>query len=282
MTTDPFLNGNTTQVDMLGLPMTLTFNGDGPGPKYKPGYSQTRGFKNPATRPNILAAFKKAGKPFNKLVQDPTAEVPLRILSPYNGIAYDVFPKNQMKKYINSVWKKYQTGGRTSMTAKTTAGTPANVPAITYRFQGQVTGKSLTFDRIAPLPKIESFATFAKPSTLQAYMGWSPSQTYPPKSAKAAQAAALGTFLQAGLMRTTIKAKGNISACPGAKAYYKNKPVNGYSKIIHQYALKHKAYGFGYDDMCGQASDMQVFNPTSVSVTLLPVRPADADPAASQ
>jgi|GEM_PF-1653178 len=270
--TDPFLNGNTTQVDMLGLPMKLTFSGDGPPPSYKSGYSQTRGFTNPNARSKIFAAIQKknVSKQYRRLLLAKKAKIPTRIISPYNGIKYGVFNKNQLSGYINSVWKKYR---RAHMVATTTAGTPANQPAVTYKFLGKVRGNRLTFDRVSPAPAVNNVATFMKPTSQQAFQGWGPTQTYPAGSAEGAQAAALGTFLQAGLMRTTILKKANISACPKntKKAYYRNKPVNFYSKIIHLYALKHQAYGFGYDDMCNQASDMQVFNPTGVKVTLLPL-----------
>lgn len=252
------LNGNATQVDMLGLTMMLRLKGV--DATNKP-ILTAAGFNTATARQNIMTALQKAPAPWRNLVIKGSGNVPVRAISPYNGMAYGTFPTNQLAGYINQVWHKYR---------KPLMRTTTNAGGVTGNFVGVVQGNNLVFSQPHTTGQT---VTFAKPTSLMAY------QAYPgtvPAGASAtlkAQAAQIETYVQAALMRTTMLKNGNISSCPSPKTYYVNKPVNMYSKIIHQYAFKRQAYGFGYDDNCNQASDYTVFNPTGVQLTIQAVVP---------
>ncbi len=252
------LNANATQVDMLGLTMMVQMTG------VDALNNPTRtaaGFNKPAARQNIMTALAKAPKPWRNLVVRDASKFPVRIISPYNGMAFGTFPQNQLAPYINKVWSRYLKPG---LIATTNAG------GVNTTFTGLVKNNQLVFS----VPKVTGqTVTFAKPTSLMAY------QAYPgtvPAGASAtlqAQAAQLETYIQAALLRTTMLTVPNISSCPGVKAYYVNNPINRYSQIIHQYAYKKQAYGFGYDDNCNQASDYTVFNPTGVRLVINAIVP---------
>lgn len=246
-----YLNGNQTQVDMLGIPMLYTFKGvDANNNKT----TEKGGFAKRGGRDKIFAAMVKAGSPWRGLVVNARFGIHLRAISPYNGIANNLFPSDQLDSYISSVWSKYT--GSTKMSATTTGPTQS--------FSGSVNGNSLVFTRSSPAGSV----MFAKPTTLEAYQGWTPTYSANPDGNLLVGGGELETMMQAGLMRTTMLANGDISDCPGASAYYKNAPVNMYSKIIHQFAYKHLAYGFGYDDVCSQSSDGEVFQPKKVVIKI--------------
>ncbi|MEJ8574031.1 beta-1,3-glucanase family protein [Microbaculum marinum] len=249
------LNGNQTEVDMMGIPMLYTFKGvDANNSKT----TVKGGFSQKGARTKIFNAMKKAGLPWSHLVIDTRGGQPLREISPYNGIDSGRFSPTQLDAYINSVWSKY-TGSKKLK---------ANTTGPDQSFTGSVNGSGvLVFTR-----STGGTISFPKPTTEEAYRGQFTATLSDPSDGDLNTAAGeLVTMLQATFMRTTILAKGNISNCPTpGKAYYKNAPVNQYSKIIHEYAYQKKAYGFGYDDVCNQSSDGQVFQPTKVILNIPP------------
>lgn len=251
------LNGNLTQVDMLGLPMLLEFAGQNANQK---NVVTAAGFSNPKSRPQIFAALAAAGTPWSRLAIIPgRGGLPLRAIAPYHGMAVGVFPKNQLAGYINQVFSNYASK---TMVANT------NADGVNATFNAKVAGNKLTFTQKGA--SANAF-TFAKPTSNQAYSGYPP--TYPAGASGTlqAQGAQVGTMVQAAFMRGTMITEPTISDCPGTSAYYVNDPINMYSKIMHLYAYQHKAYGFGYDDVCNQSSDFTVFDPTGIELTIQPV-----------
>lgn len=256
-------NGNLTQVDMVGIPMLLRLNGQNATQQT---VFTAAGFSNKKSRAKLMRLMQKAPKPWNKLIVGKNRKVPFRVVSPYNGmdlgggIGLGTFPSDFLDSYIDSVWSKYAS---THMLATTTG------PSAT--FHGLVQGGSLVFTNAG---NPGNTVTFAKPTSLMAFNGYLGTLSNPGDSNLQAEGAELARYLQAGLMRTTILKNGNISACPKNpnKVYYKNAPVNQYSKRMHRVAHDHKAYGFGWDDVCDQASDFTVFDPNFIKVKLLPLK----------
>lgn len=252
-----YLNGNQTQVDMFGLPMLFTFVGV--DANNNP-VTLRGGFKSAKARQRIFAAMKKAGAPWKRLVIGGGNKTPLRVISPYNGISMGVFPSDQFDGYINSVWAKYTgAGAAKTIVAKTTGPSQS--------FTGAVSGTDLVFTRQGAGGTV----TFAKPTTMQAYQAWAPTVSPSGDADLQTGAGELMTMVQATLMRTTMLARNTISACPATTAYYTNAPVNMYAKTIHRYAYQRLAYGFGFDDVCNQGSDQQVFQPSRVILTIQPL-----------
>jgi Beta-1,3-glucanase len=256
------LNGNLTQVDMLGVPMLMKFFGrDG----NDAGVVEAAGFARPNARKQILKAFKKAGSPWNKLVIGAKKKYPLRVIAPDHGMKAVVnkrtlFPANQLDDYIDDVFTTYETK---TMTAYANSGADAT-------FNGQVSGGNLVFTQEGTPANT---VTFAKPTSEEAYLGYAgtPSNT---NGNLPGQATQLEEMLQAGFMRSTLLTMPTISACPNPKStYYKNDPVNMYSKTMHRFGFENLAYGFSYDDWCSQSSDITVFDPTGILLTIQKVPP---------
>lgn len=247
------LNTNATQVDMLGLTMMLRMNGVDPNNNPQ---VTAAGFNTPGARQNIMNSLAKAPAPWRNLVVRNPSKFPVRIISPYNGMAFGTFPQSQLAPYINKVWSRYMKPGLLATT---------NATGVNATFTGLVKNNQLVFS----IPKTTGqTVTFAKPTSQMAYEGYLGTVPAGASATLQAQAAQLATYIQAALLRSTMLTVPNISSCPGVKAYYVNNPVNWYSKIVHQYAYKNLAYGFGWDDNCNQASDYTVFNPKGVQLVI--------------
>lgn len=239
--------GNATQVDMFGLAMFIQLKGM--GPDFTTPVTLKSGFSSTKARGQIFSGIKKAGNPWRKLVLSDKNGGPLRAISPYNGMNLGLFPQNELKDYINDVYKKYET----STVSATTSG---------VTFKGKVSGKNLVFNQT------NGSATFAfpKPDSFTAYTGG----ITPVDSNNDTYADAVAALMQGALMRTTMLENGNLNACK-TDQFYKKDPINEYSATIHQHAYKHLAYGFGYDDTCNQSSYIVVYNPKSIVITLQPL-----------
>ncbi len=236
-----YLIGRLTQVDMIGIPMLYTVKGV--NVNNKPTKIRV-GFDKPGARDKILTRMRDAGHPWKGLLIADGRNGPLRAISPYDGIGAKIFPANQLDSYIDQVWSKYASSTMTAVLQ----GDPV------LRFTGKVSGGELVFTAKGP----DGFTIpYGKPTTMQLY-GERPSIAY----------LDLDNMLKATFMRSTILADGDISACPDPAVYYKNTPVNMYAKILHKHAYQHKAYAFGFDNECDQASDSRIFNPTSLTLKI--------------
>lgn len=252
------LNTNATQVDMFGLPMMIRMNGVDPNNNPQ---TTAAGFNKPGARQGIVRALAKAPAPWRNLVVRNANKFPVRVISPYNGMDFGSFPQNQLDPYINQVWARYTKPGLVATT---------NATGVNATFTGLVQNGNLVFS----IPHAAGqTVTFAKPTSQMAYQGYLGTVPAGASSTLQAQAAQLATYIQAALLRSTMLTVPNISSCPGVNAYYVNNPINWYSKIIHQYAYKKLAYGFGWDDNCNQASDYTVFNPKGVQLIINAIVP---------
>ncbi len=241
--TDMTLGGNTTQVDMFGLPLSLSLTGfDANGqPKTVNG-----GFSQGGLRRKILQDLKQAPVPWSKLVvSNATSGEDYRAISPYKGMELNqLFPRDQLDDYINQVWAKYSTE---TLTAE----------AESVTFTGRVSNGNLVFSDGAG-----QTISFPKPTSFMVYTSG------PVPLVPGAKAGVIQTTLQAAFLRSTLLLSSHLPHCKAAD-FYRDEPVNHYAKIIHTHATNGAAYAFGYDDVCIGSSFVIVHNPRSAQITLL-------------
>jgi len=242
--TDMTLGGNTTQVDMLGLPFGLSLTGFDAD---KQPQTLTTGFVRGGARNQIMKALKQASAPWNKLViSDEATGADYRVLSPYHGMELDLFPRNQLDDYIDQVWEKYTTEKLT-------------VSAEDVPFSGQVKEGNLVFTDGAG-----NTITFPKPTSFMVYTS---GPVFTPDTKVPGKAGVIQTTLQAGFLRSTMLLSSTLPDCT-VTDFYREKPVNQYAKTIHQFAPDGGAYAFGFDDVCARKSQITVHNPRSAEITL--------------
>ena len=240
------IGGNVTQVDMFGIAIKVALKGTNDSGATA---TVTSGFND--VRSQIFEEIKQAGAPWTRLVMGPSKDVPLRIISPYHGMALGVFPKNFMQAYINNVFSTYVSS------KKVITGTVGS-----NKYRGFVVNNELVFTQVGGSNTFK----FAKPSTddvLQNKMPPIPNPAGPTGD----DGRAIGSLLGGALVRTVLLTQPNLNACK-VSSFYTNAPVNGYAKLFHKYGIRHLAYSFGYDDTCNQSSYIQINNPTGMTMTL--------------
>ena len=242
------LGGNTTQVDMFGLALTMSLSGDGG--------TQTSGFDtSPGTsaRSTILSQMSNAGSPWSALIVRDANGTPLRAISPYHGIENGVFPGNEYQNYLDQAFSAFPNGG---LTTTSDGGT----------FTGYTAGNAMVFTNTQ---NGESFQV-PEPSTYTLLTGGIAASPAPADPTLQAQAAQIGAQLQASLLRTTLLADGGALLACNTGNFYQAAPVDEYALILHQNALNQHTYGFGFDDECGQSSYVAVTNPVAMTLTVGP------------
>ncbi|MDQ0505362.1 beta-1,3-glucanase family protein [Xanthobacter agilis] len=239
---------NTTQVDAFGLPIRMTLAGK----PYGKATQLTGGFNSPTAGPNIIAAIKKAGAPWTKLMVS-NGKWPIRLISPVHTMTLATsspyyFPSNYWDKYITSVFNYY---------AKASNSFSVNTGTTTYK--GTVTNGQMVLT-----PTGGGAATvFGKPTSQYLWANGAP-------PISGGNVATLQKFIQASFLRSTFLTNNNLSKCSGMTPYTSS-PINQYSKVIHQFAYNQEAYTFGYDDVCSQSSTTSLIQPTSINLTLYPL-----------
>ena len=143
------LGGNTTQVDMFGLPLKLELDGfDAHGNAL----SLAAGFGAASAYANILRALAFAPAPWSSLVLKNAGGTAIRAISPYHGIELGMFPSQFLDGYIAKVFNRYRTA-----TLSTTA------QGIAYG--GQVSEGNFVFTPAGGGTAV----TFAQPSTYETF-----------------------------------------------------------------------------------------------------------------
>lgn len=240
--TDMTLGGNTTQVDMFGLPFSLSMTGFDAN---KQPATVTGGFSHGGLRHQIFKALEEAPAPWSKLIiSDAATGEAYRAISPYHGMELEQFPRNQLDDYIHQVWEKYSNEKLTAT-------------AEGVKFTGQVDDDNLVFTAADGEEII-----FSKPDTFMVYTSG------PLPTTRGAKAGILQAALQAAFMRSTLLLSSVVPECNSAN-YYRGEPVNLYAKTFHEYGTDGGAYAFGFDDVCSHSSFIIVHNPISAEITLL-------------
>jgi len=273
------LGANLTQLDFLGLALQL--DNYGYKPDLKTPEHLTSGFEGNA-RSAIFNAIKELGEPWAKLVLPASNSafpgIPLRILCPYHGMELDLFPTDQLEKYINDVWSYY--------TKKQLA-----VTVLGGEYVGQVKSdgpdKGL-FVYEPPKGAARPPVMIQNPNTnhrdgfvsgsKDVYMCQVQLDVVSPNPPLPVDAEQIARDLGAGFMRSTLGqgvASGvnldMLPICDDVGQYYRHEPVNKYAAIIHEHSISGKAYAFGYDDLCEQSSVGITKNPTKLVLTVHPV-----------
>ncbi len=219
-------NGNTTCVDMFGLPITLAVR-DGHGAEVGPVGLDAR-------RSDLMAAFRtETAAPFHTLVQPDG----MRILAP--GHAPTGALATWLDPYLTAMWARYRT-------------TPLVLtPGDTYVGHGEP-GGALVFNRAGDPTR---HVIRARPTTVETYRCDGPlAEGTPIERMLGAQVAAL-------LNRHLLE---RPDLWRSAAAYYLTSPTNDYARFWHRHGLGGKAYGFPYDDVNDQSTFIHVDDPTEI------------------
>jgi Beta-1,3-glucanase len=214
----PF-GGNSTQVDMFGLPLVIRLR------QRSSRYERVTGIA--LTREQVYARYRaEVGPAFRSLAGR------YRILAPH--IAPRFGPggtdRDYMDSEIDAAWSKWADDG-------------FSVNHLGESFSGRVTGDALsgTMDRTQPF-------SLAKPTSSDV-LGCSGALASPGMSTADL---ALGAVLCAAFSR-------GIATQPTPlwyhrSTYYTMHPDNEYAGFFHSIAIGHRAYGFPYDDVNDQSS----------------------------
>ena len=214
----PF-GGNTTQVDMFGLPLVVRLR------QRSSDYDRVTGIR--LTRQEVYARYRaEVGREFRSLAGR------YRILAPHVAPRFE--PGGTDRGYLNSeidaAWSQWATNGFA-------------VSHLGQSFTGRVIGDVLS----GTMDGTQAFS-LAKPTSSDV-LGCSGSLASPGMSTADL---ALGAVLCAALSR-------GVAARPTAlwyrpSAYYTAQPDNEYAGFFHSIAIGHRAYGFPYDDVNDQSS----------------------------
>jgi hypothetical protein len=254
------LGVNTTTVDMLSLPFTFTLTAAGK--------SQTYGFNPKKRMADLFAEFETVPDFKNLLVKGGKNKY-LRVIAPGHGIEntqqnlLNKFPVNYLQPYINACWNYDK----------------KNVLSIytddekTLLATGQVNANNVFVFKTTKGVQVtwKDWKGFPKPTSLGAFECAaneipSPSEAGPPDSMTNIFGAC-GKNIGASLNRTIMLNSKKQPWCQ-TPHFYKNPQTNIYSKILHEYALEGKFYGFAYDDLCGYSNYVAVDNATQLKLAI--------------
>ena len=159
---------------------------------------------------------------------------------------------NYFDKYVDEVWEMYSTEKKT--------------PSGKYIGKADKNG-ALTFTPVDGGPKAKTFSCPRKPTT---------------------QEILLGTGVLGGDPAFCAAFNRHVAADPGdwrdPSKFYQAEPCNWYSKILHEYCIDKKCYGFCYDDYAEQAAYfagkgeelvITIFWDTPPAPAILPKNPKD-------
>jgi hypothetical protein len=241
------LGGNSTQVDMFGLPMALALTGFGPLGNH---ITVQGGFRAAGVRNNILQTIEGVGDPWRSLVvTDQATGFAYRVISPYHGMELNLFPRNQLDDYINAVWNHYQSH-------------PLMAFAVDTNYVGQVAQAGPNKGKLVFENNARPAIIFNKPTGFTVYTSGPLPETTGPRADR------IGATLQAAFMRSTLLTHNMVPFCDSS-AFYQADPVNLYAKTFHHFADGAGAYAFGFDDVCEKSSFIIVHNPLSLQITML-------------
>lgn len=247
----PTLFTNTSVVDFFSVGLGMTLSHEVGGREQR----QTVGFV-PGARDLVLAEFEKAATPVefrNYVRKDGTNHI-LRVLSPVQGVA--IAPQGPLSMFldaaINAGWAHY---------AGTTLNIPDNLPTHTFGYQ--YTGMPIVNNLLSmtctvapdppsqgevcnlprPTSRIVFFCDDDGPLVGNVKDSW--------KNAGTEGHRRLCSLLSSALNRGVFE---NYPDWGNAAAFYTRPDgrYNHYAKVMHQFAIDGKVYGFGYDDVYGQ------------------------------
>jgi Beta-1,3-glucanase len=276
-------NGNTTEVDMTGIPMQFSCTDTLEG--------TVKWGAKPGARNHMFDLMKADGVFKTLLVESAeTKGLYLRALAPYKAldpslIGQYAFPPDFFDKYIAEVWDFYSAINKTpsKLIAKPFGDAGATWEGQTEAVEGEP--KECLVFKSGNL----SFY-FRKPDggtvfrcTVDPICGGKSCLNPPAKPDELFHAAArCKGGLNANLNRSTLIPEDgkpgeyelpivtNSEACKASLARaYKADITNRYSKYVHETAIDGVAYGLALDDNCSASSFQSFRNPSKATVTLL-------------
>lgn len=272
------LGANLTQLDFLGLALQL--DNYGYQPDLKTPEHLSSGFEGSA-RSAIFKAIRELGEPWSNLIlpalNPAFPGIPLRLLCPYHGMELDLFPKDQLEKYIDDVWSYYT---KNPLLVTVVGGEYAGLVQSDGAQKGlfvfeppKGSGKSAVLIQNPNTNHHEGFVSGSK----DVYMCQVQLDVVPP-SPLPVDAEQIARNLGAGFMRSTLgQGVSNginldtLPLCNEVEQYYAHQSINQYAAAIHKHSILGKAYAFGYDDVCEQSSVGITKNPTKLVLTVHPV-----------
>lgn len=261
-TTHTVLHINVTQVDAFGLAFKVEHSGFDPADPTKP-ITIINGFDTNTARADIFKDLTAKGVPWSQLIISDAGK-PVRALMPVKSIDLDVFPKDQLDKYIKDVLLFYDlaTNNRlvfsysgVNYTGSTTV-IASGGGAFTF-----VPDKKVDANKVATSTYI-----IPAPTTRECYA--QNIVSIPNDGPGGALCAALG----ASFLRSTLifdPSAGFPVPQADRLLYYQNQPICEYAKIIHKYGINNHAFCYGYDEVADDAGgNRDVFNPTGFTLTI--------------
>ena len=181
---------------------------------------------------------------------------PLRVISPYHGIANGVFPNNALDSYISQVFSFYQSN---SLAVRASCGQDGGVSHI---LSGSTSGGALVFSEGGT-----ARFQFLQPTTLTVYQNEIHANPTPAPPLYNCLSGVVAATLGGAFIRTNLLLNTNLDAC-NTSQFYVGSPIQQYAQSFHAYGVNHLAYSFGYDDTCGQSSYINIDDPTGFSITV--------------
>jgi hypothetical protein len=268
----PGMGVNTTQVQLTGIPTTLTLVGPTSG-------TQTSGAKAAGTRSALMEGIAADPEFQSLLVPGPgtnTNVTPLRVVSADEGIRnkrnnapnVPTFTPDFYDSYIDEVWEKYKTE---DLVAKTSA-------------FGTYIGRVNASDQMVFTREGKRSVTIPKPAGTDVIVGDGALFFDLPNAQTVEEKAVvgeIGSMMSACFNRTTLLVLPELVRNPtdfdpaNFALFYQNAPTNLYAKLNHELSLPTEqaplggAYGFGYDDNLNQSSVI-IDNkaPTALTITI--------------
>lgn len=244
---------NITAVDFMAIPMQLTSNGI------------TVGFKDGVTAAGLTSELLKLGKPYSN------GKKPYRFLAPANTTGtttvLDQAILSQLPKidstdtvhYGNYIFTNFQ-----GSASKSGSGVTGSLSASYVNITAVGSPRAIAVDNV---------------STTTALQGTISGTVYGSAADSLAEIE-LGAILSAAICRGVTanpKLWGDITHittnCAYPWNYYPPKiQSNAYSRVIHEYSIDGKNYGFPYDDYFSDEAGFNVVAGQDVTVTILPLK----------
>jgi len=211
--------GNTTQVDMFGLPLTARLQ------QASTGYDETVGMT--LSRDQVLAQYASSvGAAFQPLAGDH------RIVAPRSSATFSPGGKcaDAFEPAIDAAWQQWATSGFT-------------LARLNQTYSGRVVDGRLSFskdgqgdywlDRPTSTDVVQCSGALVPPE--------------PEKIVERELGAELGAAFNRGVSTDT-------ATWYQPSDYYTHEPSNDYAGFFHRISIDHRAYGFAYDDVNDQSS----------------------------
>jgi Beta-1,3-glucanase/Ricin-type beta-trefoil lectin domain-like len=240
---------NTTMVDMFSVPLSVSVTDTS-------GSTQTEGQLVSGGRASIFSQIQSLGGNWPSLIyDDPSTGQPLRVISPFHGIANGVFSPTYLDSYTGGVWSYYSSHPLTVSTGSAT-------------YTGTVSGSSWTFKDSSG----NVIGALGQPSTSNVFGCNGPLQPsgQPNESAILAVGAIVCAALNRGTLSTPSFQGSDTQPTSNPATFYTQSSSNLYAKVMHANEVDGKAYGFPYDDVAGFSPSINDATASSASVTVAP------------